>query len=440
MLVNIYIQKSVLIGLLLASAPVSAQVKMWTLDECVDSAWAYNKTLQIAQNNQDIAVLKNQEAKASLLPKVFLQGDYRYFTELPIQLMPQSAFGGPEGVFKEIQFGVPHNISANLGFKMPLYDPQVTGAIKASETLQELSSLQAQKTKEQVYLEVANLYYNAQILKNTLDFLQKNLANSQRLEKNTRLLYEQTLAQRTDWDKVVLQETQLRSAITQAQSQFQSVLNALKFVIGLDSEREIDVPMDIEGAISDHGEFQKSLDHKIQEKKAALTLQELKTLQNTRIPTLALYGSYGRTGFGFTGDPQSFLNFYPVSFTGIQLNFPVFNGTITNKKIRQKRIELENQQLQKEWISAQTSMLYENAQLQLKASKTQLETAQGQIRLAESVYQRTLLQQREGLVNLTEVLLAENTLREAQQHYLSSMVDYLKADLEIKKTSGNLLK
>lgn len=61
-----------------------------------------------------------------------------------------------------------------------------------------------------------------------------------------------------------------------------------------------------------------------------------------------------------------------------------------------------------------------------------------QISLAQTVYEQTRLQQNEGLANLTNVLLADNALREAQQNYLSTVVDYLKADLELKKLTGNM--
>ena len=439
MLVNTHILKLALVILTLFSIQTQAQVKTWTLQECLDTALVQNKNIQMAKNQGEIALLKNREAKAQLLPKLFLQGDYRYFTELPFQLMPQSAFGGPEGVFREIQFGVPHNISANLTFKMPLYDAQVMGGIKASETYQELTFLQEGKTKEQVYLEVSNLYYNAQILKNKLAFIQKNLTNSRKLEKNTRLLYEQTLAQRTDWDKVLLQNQQLESAVLQAESQYETVLKALKFVMGLPLNGKMDIPLTIGSNESEVWTTEKTLDELIQEKQQQISQQELTTLRNSRIPSLALYGNYGRTGFGFTGNPESFLNFYPVSFIGLQLNVPVFNGTVTNKKISQKKIELQNNQLQQELIIQQTDMLHQNALLQRQVAKSQLQTSQQQIQLAESVYQRTLLQQQEGLASLTEVLLADNALRDAQQLYLNAMVEYLKANLDIKKTSGNLL-
>ena len=439
MLVNTHTLKIALVLLLFSSTQAQAQVKEWSLEACIDTALVQNKNILIAKNQGEIAQLKNQEAKSQLLPKVFLQGDYRYFTELPYQLMPQAAFGGPEGVFKEIQFGVPHNISANLTFKMPLYDAQVMGGIRASETYQELTFLQEVKTKEQVYLEVSNLYYNAQILKNKLAFIHENLNNSRKLEKNTRLLYEQTIAQRTDWDKVTLQNQQLESVALQVESQYETVLKALKFVMGLPISAEMDIPLAIRLGESEVWSTQKTMDELIQEKKQQLSQQELTTIRNSRIPSLALYGNYGRTGFGFTGDPESFLNFYPVSFIGLQLNMPLFNGTITQKKVSQKKIELQNNRLQQELIVQQTDMLHQNALLQSQVAKNQLQTSRQQIQLAESVYQRTLLQQQEGLASLTEVLLADNALRDAQQLYLNAMVEYLKANLDIKKTSGNLL-
>lgn len=439
MLVNTHILKLTLAMLTLFSIQAEAQMKTWTLQECLDTAFMQNKHIRMAKNQGDIALLKNREAKAQLLPKLFLQGDYRYFTELPYQLMPQSAFGGPEGIFREIQFGVPHNISANLTFKMPLYDAQVMGGIKASETYQELTFLQEGKTKEQVYLEVSNLYYNAQILKNKLAFIQGNLTNSRKLEKNTRLLYEQTIAQRTDWDKVLLQIQQLESAALQVESQYETVMKALKFVMGLPLSAEMEIPLAIEINESEVWKMQKTLDELIQEKKQQINLQELITIRNSRIPNLTLYGNYGRTGFGFTGSPESFLNFYPVSFVGLQLNVPIFNGTVTHKKISQKKTELQNNQLQQQLIVQQTDMLHQNALLQSHVAISQLQTSQQQIQLAETVYQRILFQQKEGVAGLTEVLLADNALRDAQQLYLNAMVEYLKANLDIKKTSGNLL-
>ena len=66
------------------------------------------------------------------------------------------------------------------------------------------------------------------------------------------------------------------------------------------------------------------------------------------------------------------------------------------------------------------------------------ETTTEQIELAQTIYEQTLLQQKQGTANLTDVLLADNALREAQQTYINAVIEYLKADLELKKLTGNI--
>jgi outer membrane protein TolC len=92
---------------------------------------------------------------------------------------------------------------------MPLYNPQVYGAIQTSKIASELTDLQYQKTEEQIYFEISNLYYNAQILHHQLAFIDSNLINAERLLKNMQLLNEQLLARGTDVSKVKLQVSQL---------------------------------------------------------------------------------------------------------------------------------------------------------------------------------------------------------------------------------------
>jgi outer membrane protein TolC len=73
-----------------------------------------------------------------------------------------------------------------------------------------------------------------------------------------------------------------------------------------------------------------------------------------------------------------------------------------------------------------------------KVAKKTVETTTEQIQLAQTIYEQTILQQKQGTASLTDVLLADNALREAQQTYLSAVIDYLKADLELKKLTGNI--
>lgn len=177
-LVNIY---KLAIVLFLFSTEIKAQV--WSLEKCLSTAESNNKTLQINKNQIEISNSKNAEVKGSLLPKINLVSDYKYFMDLPYQLLPAAVFGGQPGQFKEAQFGVPHNISAQLQFAMPIYQPQIIGGIKATAIAKEMAQLQYQKSTEQVYFEVTSLFYTIQLLSQQEELVNSNLKNTDKLLK-----------------------------------------------------------------------------------------------------------------------------------------------------------------------------------------------------------------------------------------------------------------
>lgn len=438
-LVSIHKQTIFLLFFLIGFQVARAQV--WTMQQCIDTAQVRNKNLQMSRNNIAIGEQKEKEAKANLIPKVTANADYKYFTNLPYQLMPLSTFNptAPEGQFKEAQFGVPHNINANLQLSMPLYNPQVYGAIHTTKIASELTELQYQKTEEQIYFEISNLYYNAQILHHQLAFVDSNLINATRLLNNIQLLNELLLAKGTDVSKVKLQVSQLTTQKENISSKYEQVLNALKFAMGISIERNIQIDPNIQYQTSTDYKNSSTLDIRIVKTQNRLLYSELSTLNKSRfLPSINLIGMYGTTGFGYDKQPNDFLKFYPIGFAGIQLSYPLFNGTVTQRKINQKKFELKNSELHSGLLTEQNNIQVENAKLQRMVAKKSVETTTEQIKLAQTIYEQTILQQKQGTASLTDVLLADNALREAQQTYLTAVIDYLKADLELKKLTGNI--
>jgi OMF family outer membrane factor len=440
-LVNIH--KQTIITLLLAIVINATNAQVFTLKQCIDSAQVYNKNLKMGRNNIAIGEQKNKEAKANLLPKINANAEYKYFTNLPYQLMPLSIFGGPEGKFKEAQFGVPHNINANLTLTMPLYNSQVYGVIQTSKIASELSKLQYWKTEEQLFFDISNLYYNAQILKHQLEFIDGNLVNANKLLKNIQLLKDQLLAKGTDVNKIKLQQAQLNTQRESIYSKQEQVLNALKFAMGIAIEQSIIVENNIifENNSKENTEitYSNSFDINISKVQSRIINSELSTLKKSKyIPSINLFGTYGTTGFGYDKQPNEFLKFFPIGFAGIQLNYPIFNGTVIQRKINHKKLELQNSEMQINLVSEQNNMQIQNAKMQLIVAIKSVKTTEEQMQLAQIIYDQTLLQHKEGTANISDILIADNSLREAQQTNLTSIIDYMKANLELKKLTGNL--
>ena len=435
------IHTPILILLLFLIRFESTQAQVWSLQQCIDTAQVYNKNLAMGRNNMSIAKEKEKETKANLIPKITANADYKYFSNLPYQLLPLSTFNptAPEGQFKEAQFGVPHNINANLQLTMPIYSPQVYGAIQTTKIASELSGLQYQKTEEQIYFEIFNLYYNAQILHHQLGFIDSNLVNTTRLLKNMQLLNEQLLAKGTDVSKVKLQLAQLKTQKENISSKYTQILNGLKFAMGIATEQNLEIEPTIQ--YKDIVEYIPSsiLDVRLIKTQNKLLMSELNALNKSRfLPSVNLFGTFGTTGFGYDQQPNDFLKFFPIGFAGVQLSYPLFNGTVTQRKINQKKLELQNNELQFGLLSEQNGMQIKNTQQQRLVAQMAVETTTEQIKLAKTIYDQTILQQKQGTASLQDVLLADYALREAQQTYLMAIFDYLKADLDLKKFTGNL--
>ena len=436
-LVNI--RKWFLVLLFIVTGFTAVQAQVWTLQQCIDTAQVYNKTLQMSRNNIAISQQKRKEASANLIPKITANADYKYFTDLPTQLMPAAIFGGPAGTFKETQFGVPHNINANLQLSMPLYNPQVFGAMQSTKIAAELSGLQLQKTEEQIYFDISNLYYNGQLLLRQLSFIDSNVVNTAKLLRNMKLLKEQLMAKGTDVSKVQLQKEQLETQRELVSSRYDQVMNALKFTMGIPLDQYLKIEPEILYKKSDEYAATPAIDIRLANTQSKLLLSELNTLKKSRLPSVSLFGTYGKTGFGYDKQPNDFLKFYPIGFAGIQISYPLFNGTVTQRKITQKKLEIKNSELQVQIVTEQNAMQTNNTKRQMVVSKKSIETNSSQIKLAQTIYEQTVLQQKQGTASLTDVLLADTALREAQQNYLSAVVDYLKVDLELKKLTNQLL-
>jgi len=150
-LVNIHPRFALVWVFLFGVSQGSTFAQSMTLEQCNEAALSNNKNLLVVRNNLNIAEQKRQEALSNRSPKVTASADYKFFTNLPYQLLPLSVFNGPEGQYKEAQFGVPHNLGANVQLAMPIYNPQIKTGIKGTEIAAELVNLQVEKTRNKSF-------------------------------------------------------------------------------------------------------------------------------------------------------------------------------------------------------------------------------------------------------------------------------------------------
>jgi outer membrane protein TolC len=423
--------------LLLLLIPIELQAQTWTLEQCIDTALIHNQSLVLSKNDILIGQEKQKEIQSQLLPKVNASADYKYYSNLPFQLMPLSVFGGPEGQFKEAQFGVPHNINVNLQIGVPLLNTRVYSAIKAAKINNEVQVLNHLKNEEQLIYTISTLYYNLQLLNRQKSFIDSNIIQIEQLNDIASQLQKQGIITNIEITRLELQKNQLTNQLFIMDCNINNVTRMLKQLMGVNQDTPF-YPMEIIDSISTEPSLQKTtIDQQLLNTQKRLLNQQIKTSKQAFYPSISLYGNYGTIGYGYHQNNISFLNFYPIGFTGIKLNIPIYNGQLNQYKMNQQKFQLKNIEIQETLIQERNSIELTSALNQKRIQERILQSNLQSIELLARIYRETILSQQVGISSFSDIIKANMELQEAQQQYISTRIEVFKNELLIKQLTGN---
>jgi outer membrane protein TolC len=425
-------------GALLGTLVTTVNAQTVSLEHCITQALGHDPRALVAGVDAEIAGARIAEAKSALLPKVRGTADWRYYTDLPFQLLPASVFGGPADSYRALQFGTPQNVGANVQAQLPLVDAGSWERIHVAREAEQAARLMADGTREDVVMDVSLAYYTAQVLQMKLAFLDSNVTNTGSLLGNVRLMREQSMARSTDVDRLQLQLDQLLTQRERVQGQLDQTLDVLRLHMGLGA----DVPLAVEppGTTIEPGTNAALATTRLRAAEQGLRVQEaeIRLLKRSRLPSLNGQGLYGTTGFGPIGSEERF-DFYPIGFIGASLQVPLFNGTTVQRRIGIKELERDKAALQRDALAERDSLDLCRTERDEALARRTLQDAGTQLGLAERIRKNTDLQHREGLATLSDLILADQSHRDAQQLYLDALVQLRRVQLERRRLHGTLI-
>ncbi|WP_439583842.1 TolC family protein [Dyadobacter bucti] len=417
------------------------QAQELSLNQLLDAALKNNFDVQAAQLDEKKTNARIDEVKSNLLPSVTVQGDYRRYIKIPGQVVPASAFGGPEGTYTTLAFGLPYNLSTTAQVTQALYNPSVRYALKAANLNRELTSLSTVKTKEDVAYNVTDAYYNLVTVVQQMAFLDSNLLSLDRLYKVSDLLYQNQLGQRVDKDRIMINKTTTETQLATLKDNYQQLVNLLKFYTGTPQSEPLRIAVSVSEVMLPSGsgfDEKRRTDVMLLEKQRELNSLQDKNIKAGFIPTVNAYGTANLTYYGKGGEYSTFQQ-VPGYWAGLQLNWSVFDGYARKAKRRQNEIDNDKLAVQLKQVSQSIQMEEANARNKFSVEQRNIDAKKEQVALADRVYKQIQLQFKEGVVSLTDVIQAENSLLDAQSNYLTSLVQILKAELEWKKATGSLI-
>ncbi len=433
-----------------------------SIKDCIDYATQNNSNIKIARLNERIARQQVNEIRGSGLPQAKITGSYDDRLKIPLLVIPGGGIpGAPTGNSgaggnsdnakgQGIPLGYQYNSSLTGEVTQMIINPSLWIGLKAAKSSSELSQQQTQQTRENTAYNIASAYYQVIVVQKQLSLLQSNLASTQQTLTNTQLQFDNGVAKQVDVKRLQVNTSNLESQIQQAQLNLMQVINQLKFQMGMPLTEQIALsdtalafnPQDRVLAETSEASYQNRIDYQILQ--TNLKLQELDRKNNTvgYYPTLNAVANYGYQAQGgdfalFATNNNGWVD-YNTATIGLRLNIPVFDGLQRHAKVQQSKLKAdqlkENISLTKQSIDLETS----NAFSKYSSTLQRIDADQQNVALAKDVYQITQLEFQEGVGTSTDVVEAETALRQAQNTYVTTLLDLYLARLDLEKSKGNL--
>lgn len=417
----------------------TADTMHFTLREAVSFAVKNNPQLKEKQLNEESNQYKIKELKAGALPQISGSGTGTDNFQLGSSMLPGELMGRP-GTTIPVKMGVRYVYGGNLQFQQTIYKASLNAGLKAAKESQGLYALQTFKTKEDLVYNMAQAYIQLQITEKQQVLLQGNIGRLEKLLEMTRLQFKEGIAKKVDVDQLNVNYTNLQTQLSSTNNDYNQILNTIKLLMNLDVTQPLAIaaPGTKELPVNNELMLSANTDLNILDKQIALQQLNTKSIKSEFMPTVSLSANYGRQFQSSKLFNDAATTGFSNGYYSLNVSIPIFDGFSKKNRIAQSNVAVKQLQLNKEYLEKNVKNEYRTASENLNQNQKVARAQEQNMKLAEELYNVARLSFTEGISPLSELINAENSLREAQTQYLTATLQMNLAELETMKTSGQL--
>ncbi len=417
----------------------SADTLHFTIREAISYAIANNPQLKVSRLDEVNNEYKIKEIKSSALPQVNGSGTGTDNFQLSSTLLPGEIIGQP-GVKVPVKMGTRFVYGANLQLQQTIYNPSLNAGLSAAKASQGLYALQTFKTKEDLIYNLAQVYIQLQIADKQQSLIEGNIERTEKLLDMTQLQYKEGIAKKVDVDQLNVNLTNLKTQYSSTKNDYNQLLNSIKLLMNIDVAQPIALaaPGERELPVSNKLILDANTDLNILDKQIALQELNTKSIKAGFLPTVSLSANYGKQFQTSKLFNSAATSGFASGYYSLNVSIPIFDGFSKRNKIAQSNTALKQLQFNKEYLVKNVQNEFQTATENLNQNRKVANAQEQNMKVAEELYNVAKLSFTEGISPLSELINAENSLREAQTQYLTATLQMNLAELETMKTSGQL--
>lgn len=418
----------IITGLLLVASQLPAQ-RLWTLEQCIDTALTRNRNIKQQQLSYKAKEIAYSQAKANLLPNLNASAGQNF--NFGRSLGADNTYISSNSATSS--FGISSDLTLFDGLKMK-YN------IEAKKADLLASGADWLKVEKDIILNVSTVFLqvlqNKELLQNAanqLDLTRKNM--TQRKE----LIQAGKLAEGEIYE-LQAQEAKEEFSLVQAENNLQLSKLDLSQVMDLEDFKELDVVvpanlMENELALLSAEEVYNSAVQSRPELKAAeFRLQSseknIAIAKADYLPSLGFGAQIGTGYYNMSRLPVNEAFGDQVSNNlstalGFRLSIPVFNRFEVKNRVKSAKLEVENSKIEMEKTKIELRKTIQQAYFNAIASKNRWESSQKSVRANEEAFRFSSQKFESGRANQYEVNIAKNNLAQSISEQTQAKYEYV---------------
>ncbi len=413
--------------------------QMLTKKEAVKLALDNNYDIKIANNNVQVAENNTSVLNSGYLPTVTGTAGATYNldnTEAEFSNGNTTVLNGAESSRYNAGVSLNYTIFDGLGRHYNY---------KRLKEQYQLSELQARETIENTIVQLFSVYYNVAQLSENLETLDETLLVTK--DRLVRAEYQFDYGQNTKLE-VLNAEVDINTDsinIINTKQDLKIAKRDLKLVLGETFTEDFNVETEVDFLLQFKKDslFEKAKQRNVAllqtEKNIAISQLDIKSGKSAYLPTLGLTGSYG-----WNKNNNNAASFVTVSTNtvlsgGLNLSWNLFDGGATMTRVRNAKVNLETQQLQKENILLSIQRDFDNAWDDYMNKLEIYNIQEKNIITAQNNFDRTQEKFKIGQVNSIEFRQAQLNLLNTELSRNQAKYAAKLAELQLLQISGELL-
>jgi outer membrane protein TolC len=331
--------------------------------------------------------------------------------------------------------------TAKLQISQLIFSGQYIVGIQTAKLAQLISEQNYEFNELNVKEGVISAYYLVLITGESLDILERNVANLEETLDQTRVMYENGMAEQTDVDQLRITVNQISDSRNALQRNLELNYNMLRFQLGLeanvdlmltDSLEGLFTNMQVESALEIPFSMENNVTYQMMQTQEEISKKMVGLEQWNYAPTIAGFYNYNAkiltSGFDMN----------PNHLVGLNMSVPIFSSGMRKARVDQAKIDYNMAQTNLSIMEDQLSLQEKQYKYNLQSSLENLYTQQENVEVAQRVYDSYRHKFEQGMATSLELTQANTNYLDAEGNYLSAIMEVMNAKLQLDKLMNTL--